>query len=453
LRGNEDQVPELADLNRRIASFEQHKARLTEQLVGRTTREGEQVSVGGASLARIGQLTTQIEAQKLAISQLTAQIESVEQNLEQYRGKLQGIPRQTIESEQLQRRLTQAEEFYRDIVVELQRTILAEESELGYVNVVRAAGMPSVPVSPNMKVNAILGLLLGIGFGVGLAFLMQAANTRLHGPDDVQNKGYSVAGLIPRMDDEIKAMYSGSETVEMDGRQVSTSLMPLLNPWSPITENYRLIRTNLQHARGPAGAPQIIMLTSPEPGDGKTTTAVNLAITMALSGRRVLLVDGDMRRPTVHKVLGLERGPGLGDILEAEALGGADMLPAKHVGVEGLDVLTAGCPQRVTAEALDSNRMKQLLLTVRAEYDAIVVDTPPVLAASDPLIVAPQCDATLVVVSTATTESEALHATRDTLAAIGVRIAGVVLNRYTPESSGGYKYGYGYDRRYEYTAA
>jgi tyrosine-protein kinase Etk/Wzc len=96
--------------------------------------------------------------------------------------------------------------------------------------------------------------------------------------------------------------------------------------------------------------------------------------------------------------------------------------------------------------------MKQLLLTVRAGYDAVVIDTPPVLAASDPLVVAPQSDATLVVVSTATTESEALHATRDALAAIGVRIAGVILNRYTPESSGGYKYGYGYDRRYEYAA-
>jgi capsular exopolysaccharide synthesis family protein len=303
-----------------------------------------------------------------------------------------------------------------------------------------------------MQVNAILGLLLGVGFGVGLAFLMQAANTRLYGPDDVQKKGYSVAGLIPRMDDEIKAMYSGSETVEMDGRQVSTSLMPLLNPWSPITENYRLIRTNLQHARGPAGAPQTIMVTSPEPGDGKTTTAVNLAITMALSGRRVLLIDADMRRPTVHKAFGIERGPGLGNVLGAEALGGGDVLPVQHVSVEGLDVLTAGQPQRVTAEALDSNRMKQLLLALRAEYDAIIIDTPPVLAASDPLVVAPQCDATLVVVSTAATESEALHATRDALGAIGIRIAGVVLNRYTPESSGGYKYGYGYNRRYEYTA-
>jgi capsular exopolysaccharide synthesis family protein len=191
-----------------------------------------------------------------------------------------------------------------------------------------------------------------------------------------------------------------------------------------------------------------MMITRPEPVDGKTTTSANLAITIALSGRKVLLIDADMRRAHVHKLFGLERGPGLADILVGTHNAGI----IQKTVVNGLSFLPAGIPSVPPTELLDTERMRKLLETSAERFDVVIVDTPPVLAATDPIVIAPYCDAILVVASADKTDFRALSQVESTLGAVGVPIGGVIFNRYDAEkASKGYKYGYGYDYKYDYT--
>ena len=451
LRGNEDRVRELAEIKRRIDGFESRKVTLTEELVSVTDSTQTAIGDGTTSITQVEAQRNRIQEQQIKIDQMEAQIRSLNGRISAYQGRIQTLPRQTIQREQLDRRLTQAEQFYKDIAMELQRTIIAEESELGYVKVMRSAVVPMMPVSPDMQQNVILGLLLGLGLGLGGAFVRQSLNWQIYEPQDIQEQGYSLVGVIPDMTREIRKAFKNNDTIEVEGSTLSTSLLPLLNPWSPITENYRLVRANLQFSAGQNGeassVPQLLMVTSPEPGDGKTTTAVNLAITIALSGRKVLLIDGDLRRPNAHRMLGVDRSPGLADLLEGER----EVDTIQHTLIDDLFFLPAGEPSVPPTEMFDSERMSQLLALGRERFDVIIIDTPPVLAASDALVIATQCDATLVVASADGTDFRALDQVKSTLGAVGVPIGGVIFNRYNVERAGGsYKYGYGYNYEYDY---
>ena len=448
------EFPDLADLLRNVDGLEQRKRTLTDQLVAqaRQTSAGaigsasDDVAAGGA-LERVGQLRQRITEQEIKIGQLEAQIAGLNDTIDGYQPRLSRIPQQTIQREALDRKLQQAEQFYQSITTELQRTIIAEESELGYVQIVRKAFVPGFPVRPNVTQNLILGLLLGIGFGIGLAFIREASTSQIHRPDDLVRHGYTVTGVIPDMAAEIKNEFRGQPTVEIEGHTLSTSLLPILSPWSPVTENYRLVRTNLQYSAGVHGdAPQVIMVTSPEPGDGKSTTAVNLALTFVLSGKKVLLIDGDMRRPTTHKLLGTERGPGLAEMLH----GGERMQVVRRTYIDGLYYVPAGHAEDPPTEALDSEQMRRLIALGRERCDVIIIDTPPVLAASDPLVLAPVADATIVVTSAEKTDVKALDLTRDMLAGVGVPITGVIFNRFEEQKGNRANYRYGYYKYDQY---
>jgi len=456
LRGNEERVPELAELNRRIESNRQRTEALTEQLV--VVSERGAAGTGENAIGEISALQERIQERALNIQELEEQIQGLDAEIAGFQGEISDIPRQTIQREQIQRRLDQAETFYRDVAAKLQETIIAEESELGYVDVVRAGTVPTVPVSPDLNQNILLGVLLGLGFGVGLAFVVQSTNRRLNDPEDLQTNGYNLLGVVPPMDRFIKEEFDGRKTVDVKGQDISTTLFPLLNPWSTVTENYRLMRANLLYpgAEGDElhpgaegddqAAPQVLLVTSPGPGDGKTTMATNLALTFALSGRKVLLIDADLRQPNVHNLLDLERSPGLADVLR----GKRSLQDVKRRFIEefsfldGLSVVPAGETQIPPTEMLDSSLMRQMIAEGREQADIVIIDTPPVLSASDATILAVQADATLVVASAGQTDRDALNQVRKTLKAVGVPISAVIFNRFNV-GGGYYEYGYGGD--------
>jgi capsular exopolysaccharide synthesis family protein len=444
--------PELAAVLDRIDGFEKRKRELTDRFINEMSSVETPTAGTGATgptgaLGRVAQLKSRIAEQELSISQAEAQIQGLEQSLESYRPRLNRIPEQTIQREQLDRRIAQAEAFYQQISADLQQTIIAEESELGYVETLTQATVPVVPVRPNLNQNVILGILLGLGFGVGLAFLREAMAGELRRPEDLQRKGFNVLGVIPDVTDEVNTAFNKSSTVEVEGHAISSTLLPLLSPWSPVTENYRLIRTNLQFQNrdGRTRAPRTILVTSPEPGDGKTTTAVNLALTFVLSGRRVLLIDADMRRPSAHKLLGMDGRTGLADVLRGDREGQT----VRRTFVEGLYFVPAGTTDTPPTEALESAYMRKLIEIGTEKCDVVIIDSPPVLAASDPLILSTLCEATLLVVSSERTEGEALQTAGSMLAGVGSAVTGVIFNRHNEKSArsgyGGYGY-YSYNR-------
>jgi capsular exopolysaccharide synthesis family protein len=260
------------------------------------------------------------------------------------------------------------------------------------------------------------------------------------------------------MDREIKSAFKGKDTVKVGERELSTRLMPLLNPWSPIAENYRLVRTNLQHS-SQGDPPQVMLVTSPEKGDGKTLTAVNMAITMAQSGKRTILVDADLRRPNAHNMLDLPSKPGLAEVLHTTNGAGSTQhengeIQLNHIQateVDRLSFLAAGRTELPPAESLGGDGMANILRQLRSAYDIVIVDSPPVLAVSDPVLLSTRADATLLVVAADRTDFEAIEVTEKTLGAVDVPIAGVIFNRFDDaKRRGGYSYGYDYDRTYGY---
>jgi capsular exopolysaccharide synthesis family protein len=441
------EFPELGQVLSRVDGLEQRRSELTDRLVAELAGSGSVEMGEEGAIGRVAELRTRITEQELQISQTRAQISGLTQAMAAYEPQLRQIPEQRIEREQLERRIEQAESFYTQIAGELQRTVVAEESELGYVEQLRQAGVPGVPIRPNVNQNIILGILLGIGLGIGLAFLREALSTELRRPEDLQRQGFHVLGVIPDVTQEIKKTFQGKDSIKVEGHTVSSTLLPLLSPWSPVTENYRLIRTNLQSRRSGNRdrTPRTLLVTSPEPGDGKTTTTVNLALTFVLGGKRVLLIDADMRRPNTHRLLGMDTKTGLADVLRGDR-----SVPAvRRTFIDGLFYVPAGRTDAPPTESLESGYMKKLIEIGTEKCDVVIIDSPPVLAASDPLVLATQCESTILVASAGTTERSALRSAQEMLQDVGANIGGVIFNRMDlSAASGGYRgYGYyGYDR-------
>ncbi len=445
LRGNEEKLgdQQLVEIVRQIEHFEKQREQLQAQLVKEMIGRDAQAPAS-EPLSYVEQLRARRIEKQLAIQELERQIEAFNQELSKYEDQLARLPRQQIELEQLERRRAMAEQWYTTFVQELQRIMIAEQSELGYVKIVSSAFVPTVPVRPNRAQNIVLGILIGLGLGIGLAFLRQAMHTQLDEPEQVQEHGYTLLGVVPAMEPYIRKHFRGRKMVALDERPRSTTLITLLDPWSPIAENFRLIRTNLQHsqAKGRAAA---WLVTSPELGDGKTLVASNLAVATAHGGQRTLLIDADLRRPRAHEMLGMANQPGLAELLLGKV---RPDLEKWATDIPNLYFLPAGVIDQPPPELLGSQRMSQLLEFLRKHFEVIVVDSPPVLAVTDSVLLAQRCEATLLVVSAGRTDAKALDIARQTLESVNASIAGVIFNRYRADKRKGYAYGYGYGRRY-----
>ena len=263
-------------------------------------------------------------------------------------------------------------------------------------------------------------------------------DSRLYKPEDVRAHGHRVLSVVPNMKSFQKEHFNGAAQAQYKDRSIDTGLVSMLVPSGAPAEAYRHLRTNLQFAQ-PDAVLETVMITSPGMGDGKSMTAANLAIVMAQSGRRTLLLDADLRRPQVHALFGMERGPGLSDHLRK----GADSPLSLQRTVEPhLYALPAGSPVGNPSELLGSPAFRNLMMALRDHFDYIVVDTPPVLAATDATLLSTQCDATVMVTRAAATMEAELDESLATLQDVGSDIEGIVFNAFDVSMAFGYKMRY-----------
>ncbi|WP_409993893.1 CpsD/CapB family tyrosine-protein kinase [Saccharococcus caldoxylosilyticus] len=208
-------------------------------------------------------------------------------------------------------------------------------------------------------------------------------------------------------------------------KKLERSLITIEDPKSPISEQYRTIRTNVQFSFVDAPM-RSLMVTSTGAGEGKSTTAANLAVVFAQQGKKVLLIDADLRKPTVHYTFRLNNYMGLTNVLT----GSAPLLPTcQETNVENLSVLTSGPIPPNPAELLSSKAMEQCIQQLYNEFDLLIFDTPPVLAVTDAQILAHQCDGTVLVIESGGTEIEAAVKAKELLEAANAKLLGVVLNK------------------------
>jgi succinoglycan biosynthesis transport protein ExoP len=227
---------------------------------------------------------------------------------------------------------------------------------------------------------------------------------------------------------------------QTDLRKTTVGLLAHARPKSEVAESYRALRTSILLSAVGA-APKVIMMTSALPQEGKTTTSINTAIVLAQKGGKVLLVDADMRRPTIHQTFKLRNRTGLSTVLTGSSC--ADDLIVPSSILPNLFVLPAGPPPPHPAELLDSNMMRGLIETWRGQFDHIIIDTPPVLSVTDAVLLSAQMDTVLLVIRSAQTSKDALRRSRDVLAQVNARVMGVVVNAIDLQSPDAYYYYYG----------
>jgi polysaccharide biosynthesis transport protein len=300
------------------------------------------------------------------------------------------------------------------------------------VAVVDYARVPLRPSKPNIPFNLAVGLLIGCLGGCILALILEKVNDSLRTPSEVQSTtALKLFAVIPALTSVAASTSAGQPSLKLpgstNGHKEEVELIAYTSPKSEFAECYRALRTSLLLSS--TTAPKVILITSSLPYEGKTTTAVNCAIVLAQKGARVLLIDADLRGPRIHDVLGLpSHGPGLSTLLSgSEPLNPADVI-VRSAHLPTLFVLPAGHVPDLPAELLDSNGMKRLLNQWRDQFDHIVIDTAPVLSATESVVLSLEADSVLLTVRSGVTPKDALLRARDLLLGVKAKVTGVVVN-------------------------
>ena len=419
----------------------------SEEYVGDMLADGG-LGAGQNGVSAIGTLSQQALGDRIAIEGLTARLDVVNARLNEYEGRLGGIPARSMDLARLQRRKEHAEQMYSLVMSRLQQMVVEEESQPGYARVLRDAGVPSVPARPNRFRNMLLGSIFGLLLGCGLAATRERLDNRIYKPEDLLDRGMTLLGVIPDMKPLLKEDHNGADHVEWNGKMLASNLVMLHSPTSAVAESYRQARTNVLFGRN--GHPvRSLVVTGAAMTDGKTATVSNLAISLAQAGNRTLLIDADLRRPDLHNRFSITAAPGLVDVLAAPP--GAE-IPVVETDVENLLVLPSGVTHGSTvcdnpAEMLGSKSMKDLLRRLKKDYDVVIVDTPPILAATDAVVLSTQCDATLMVVRAGKTRESEMNYAMKVLGDVHAQVIGAILNGFSLSMAYGYTYRYpGYTR-------
>ncbi|PAP75956.1 polysaccharide biosynthesis tyrosine autokinase [Rubrivirga marina] len=431
--------PRARPLRDEIAQWRQRVDDLSAQYVQETLAAGGS-NAGDASsgISYATELERRLIDDRIAITGLEAQIAAQRGQLGSYAARRQSIPRQSVAVGQLERKRASAEQLYLYLANTLQEITIAENSEIGSLQLLRRATTPDAPL--NRGPVQVLGLaaLLGLLLGFGTALARSRIDARVHTPEDIEALGMPLLGVIPKVEDHAAAAEGGP----------MGNVVAVLDAQSAAAEAYRHLYSRIQFSR-PDRVVEVVLVTSPEVGAGKSTTALNLAATMARANRRTLVIDADLRRPSVGRYLGVDGGPSLqslidrdGSLEDAEALVEGAFTP-----VWNLYALATSTPVEVPMELLTSERLRELLGAFRSRFDTIVIDTPPMMVASDAALLASQSDACLLVVSSGQTDTEALAQSRRELEDAGGHVIGVVLNQFDPAEAR-YKSTYGYRERH-----
>ena len=280
----------------------------------------------------------------------------------------------------------------------------------GNVKIIREVRVPKDPIAPNKVMNIAIAFLLGLMVGVGLTFLLEYLDNTFKTKEAVEGSlNIPVMGVIPQMSDSSKP---GKKyfVVEDDPKAVAA-------------ESYRTLKTNIQYSSFDEKH-RVMVVTSSTPGEGKSTTTGNLALALAEGEAKVILIDCDMRKPTVHKKFHISNEKGLSDVL----IGKVDIMEAAHKYNKNLLILTAGKIPPNPSEMLGSKTMKELLDRLKEVVDYIILDTPPVQAVADAQILSTRADGTLLVIKAGETKKEATENAINLLNKVNANVIGGILN-------------------------
>jgi capsular exopolysaccharide synthesis family protein len=413
---------------------------------------------------QMGEIIVTMKGQLAAFDTvLKEDIRDLKAKIDEASGQVKMLPEKRLEISRLERQIQTNQDVFTMLERKHQETQITNAERVETVQIIRPAleaGEPANP--PKIKETAFAGFLIGLILGIAFSFLIEMFDTSLGAIEEIESlMGVHVLGLIPHVSqqeikDTLREKYSGEVDAEVAER--GARLVSHFAPQSRLAESYRAIRTNLAFA-GLDKDIKTIVVTSSSPEEGKTTSIVNLAITMAQGGSRVLLIEGDLRKPMISRMFGMDYVPGLSDVLLGSyewkkvvrtisdimtgTLSIDDILQTP--GIENLHILSSGTIPPNPAELIYSKAIGEFISEVRAAYDYVLIDAPPLLAATDAALLAAKADAVVMVYRVGKIPRGVLKRAKAQLDAVKANVIGIILNGLKAELSSDYA-----DYKYKY---
>jgi polysaccharide biosynthesis transport protein len=399
---------------------------------------------------------TMVESVEEEFATARSHVELLQQALDKQKAEANDLAEKLVQYHILQHDAESNKQLYDGLLQKLKEAGITAGLRSSNIRVVDPALAPASPSRPQKARNILLAVLVGLVGGVGLALFREYLDNTVKSPDDIEKlTGLPSLAVVP----SLPGMHTSHSRFSRLAREAApqsvagprVELLSYIQPKSQISEAFRALRTSLLLSQADH-PPQVILVTSALPREGKTTAAVNLAVTFAQLGDRTLLMDSDLRKPGIRRALNLTIGKEVGLSSYLAGVSPLDEVIIPHPTINNLAALTTGPVPPSPADLLSSHRMREAIVELRHRFKFIVIDSPPVMAATDAVILSALTDGVLLVVRSGETPKEAFTRTRDLLAAVKCRLLGVVLNavdssapdyyysyRYYP-----YAYGYGY---------
>jgi uncharacterized protein involved in exopolysaccharide biosynthesis/Mrp family chromosome partitioning ATPase len=389
------------------------------------------------------------------IAMLRNREEFLNRQIGELQQKNRELPTLELSLQRLQREAKTNDDLLALLKTKHQEALIKEAEQIEEVSIVRPATEPDSPIGGESMNTILVGAVLGLSLGLVLAFVRETLDTSIGTIEDVEAYlGVPVLGVVPHIDSRetvqrILERRPALAEIDPEALLSHSLLITHFDPKSPVAEAYRTLRTNIQFARMERSG-KVLVVSSPTLQEGKTTTIVNLALTMAQSGQKTLLIGANMRRPSIHRFFGIEREPGLSNILVGSAQWRdcirtvADILMGRFEmedimaapGLDNLHIIEAGPVPANPSELLSTPAMTGFLHSVRDVYDVILVDTPPILPVTDSAIVASQADGVVLVYQAGKVGRLVLKRAKVHVENVGGKVWGVVLNDVKTEIAG-----------------
>ena len=401
-------------------------------LQGQIMRERELLTgkLGAAELLP-DYLETYVAATRHEVAQGEAQLKSLDLLIAEELKAAKSLLRDELKEQSMRQDLARSEKLFAVFVSRIQEINFVKDYG-AYNTQVIAPAEEGIQVAPRAVLILALCTFMGLCLGSGAAYAAECSDQSFRSSDEIRERlGLQVVGQVPFVSPDAMDLLVPDSLVD-------SYISAFHRPKSHVAEAYRSVRTALYFSTH-GEMHRLIQVTSASPGDGKSTLACNLAVSIAQSGKRVLLIDADLRRPRIHGLLGI---PNEASGLASLALGKPDMTDAVHTTEIGnLWCMPAGGTPDNPAELLTSRRFTDLLEELRQQYDFVIIDTPPMLVVTDPSIVAARVDGVLLTIRPSkNAQNEAVRAT-DALNAVGANVLGVVVNAVASSKSGGFRHG------------
>lgn len=362
------------------------------------------------------------------IAALQPKVKALKNIVKNYSTDLESLPDVSLKLARLERAAKVDEKIYLMMQEKYEEARITEVGQLGNVRIIDSAKPPKYPVKPKKILNLLLATFMGLGLGVGITLLLDFMDNSVQGIEEIERLGFPVLGSISVIKEDqnsLKKRRNGKVGAEEQKcNQIEARLITQFAPKSPISEAYRTFRTSILYSKVDKPL-KSILVTSPGPEEGKSTSAANLAITMAQQGSKVLLVDADLRRPILHAMFKVDKKFGLSNRLVGRI---STKAAINKTAVENLFLIPCGTIPPNPSELLGSGAMKKLIDELNLQFDMILFDTPPVIAVTDPVVLSSMVDGAVLVVKAGQTNQKSAIRSFALLKNVNSQVLGVLLN-------------------------